>query len=122
MREACLDRLFLLFADPWPKYRHRCRRITVEENLTEFARILTNHGQILFTTDRHDFAAWSLANILRESKLEWSARRAKDWKEEPDDWTPTRYQLKTSAKGQKPVFINVQRRPRISQQAIKTPL
>ena len=115
LREACLERIFLLFADPWPKSRHQYRRITVEENLTEFARVLTNHGQILFATDKYDFAAWSLANILRERTLEWTARRAKDWQNEPDDWTPTRYQLKTREKGRKPVFINVQRRPRITQ-------
>ena len=115
LREACLERIFLLFADPWPKNRHRYRRITVEENLTEFARILTNHGQILFATDQHDFATWSLANILRETKLEWTARRAKDCQDEPVDWTPTRYQLKTRDNGRTPVFINVQRRPRIAQ-------
>ena len=115
LREACLERIFVLFADPWPKHRHRNRRITVEENLTEFARLLTDDGQILFATDQHGFAAWSLANILRERRLVWTARRAKDWHEEPDNWTPTRYQLKTRKEGRKPVFINVQRRPRISQ-------
>ena len=115
LRKACLERIFLLFADPWPKNRHRYRRIIVEENLTEFARILTNHGRILFATDQHDFAAWSLANILRERKLVWTARRAKDWHKEPDDWTPTRYQLKTRKEDRRPVFINVQRRTRISQ-------
>ena len=115
LREACIERIFVLFADPWPKNRHRSRRIIIQENLTEFVRILANNGQILFATDQHEFAAWSLANILRERRLVWTARRAKDWHEEPDDWTPTRYQLKTRKEGRKPVFINVQRRPRISQ-------
>ena len=112
--EASIERLFILFADPWPKYRHRYRRITVDENLSEFARILTNEGQILFATDQHAFAAWSLANILREKKLEWTARRSRDWKQEPDDWMPTRYQIKAQDKGEKPLFINLQRRPRTS--------
>ena len=113
LRDASLERLFILFADPWPKHRHRHRRITVEENLSEFARIVVNNGKILFVTDQHEFAAWSLANVLRENKLQWMARRAKDWKEEPEGWTPTRYQLKTHMKGRKPVFINIHRRPRI---------
>ena len=109
---SCLDRIFILFADPWPKSRHKRRRMTVPENLAEFTRLLADNGYLVFASDQHDFAAWTLANILREPALEWTARRPSDWKMEPDDWFPTRYQLKAQGKGLAPVFIEVQRRPR----------
>ncbi len=113
--EACIERLLILFADPWPKHRHRGRRITVDDNLSEFARILANDGQLLFATDQHKFAAWSLANILRERRLQWTAHQSKDWREEPEGWTPTRYYIKARNNGKNPLYIHVKRRPRNSE-------
>ena len=34
----CLDRVFLLFPDPWPKSRHTARRFISAENLNSLAR------------------------------------------------------------------------------------
>jgi tRNA (guanine-N7-)-methyltransferase len=110
--EACLRRLFVLFADPWPKTRHHRRRITVPDNLAEFARLLGDGGEMLFASDQHDFAAWSLSNILRQSNFEWLARCRADWTEEPAGWVPTRYQMKAGNKGLAPVFLRLRRRPR----------
>jgi tRNA (guanine-N7-)-methyltransferase len=110
--EACLARLFVLFADPWPKTRHHRRRITVPENLDEFARLLADEGEMLFASDQHDFAAWSLSNMLRQPNFEWLARCRADWTEEPAGWAPTRYQAKADKKGLAPVFLRLRRRPR----------
>jgi len=110
--DAMLAELYILFPDPWPKSRHHRRRITVPGNLRQFARLLADGGRLLFASDQHDFAAWSLAHMLAEPAFEWTARRPGDWRTPPDGWQPTRYQLKARKRGLEPVFLELRRRPR----------
>lgn len=110
--DGCIERLFLLFADPWPKARHHRRRITVPENLAQFTRLLADGGELVFASDQHDFAAWSLAHFLDRPELQWTARSRADWVAEPPGWIATRYQQKARAKGLDAVFLNFRRRPR----------
>jgi len=44
--EACLDRIYILFPDPWPKKRHNKRRIVHDETIGDYARILKKGGEI----------------------------------------------------------------------------
>jgi len=110
--DAMLAELYILFPDPWPKSRHHRRRITVPGNLREFARLLADGGRLLFASDQHDFAVWSLAHMLAEPAFEWTARGAADWRTPPAGWQPTRYQLKARKRGLEPVFLELRRRPR----------
>jgi len=117
--DGCLERLYVLFADPWPKSRHHRRRITVDKNLAQFARLLGDDGRLIFASDQHDFAAWSLANLLARPEFEWTARRAADWRRQPDGWVETRYQLKARAKGLEAVYLELRRRPRASVESLE---
>ncbi|MBT6093333.1 MAG: tRNA (guanosine(46)-N7)-methyltransferase TrmB [Rhodospirillaceae bacterium] len=109
MPDASLQRLYVLFSDPWPKLRHHRRRISVPENLSQFARMMADNGTFLFATDQHDFAAWSLRHMLQEPGFEWTAQCRSDWLTPPSDWQPTRYQLKARKKGLEPVFLRLRR-------------
>src|SRR5690349_11283884 len=40
MPDASLDRIYLLYPDPWPKTRHHRRRLVSQENLRHFQRLL----------------------------------------------------------------------------------
>jgi tRNA (guanine-N7-)-methyltransferase len=42
--DGCLDRIFLLFPDPWPKARHAKRRFVHPAMLPELARVLRAGG------------------------------------------------------------------------------
>ncbi|MAH84385.1 MAG: tRNA (guanosine(46)-N7)-methyltransferase TrmB [Rhodospirillaceae bacterium TMED8] len=107
--EASIERLFILFADPWHKVRHHRRRITVSKNLDAFARVLSDNGTVIFASDQHDFAAWSLANFLDHPAYTWTARCRADWTEEPKGWITTRYQRKAREVGLDPVFLTFRR-------------
>ena len=52
--------LFLNFSDPWPKKRHNKRRLTHDNFLSEYKRILMDDGEIIFKTDNVDLFAFSL--------------------------------------------------------------
>src|SRR5262249_258924 len=56
--DQCLDCIYVLNPDPWPKTRHHKRRIIKRENLDCFARILKPGGTLVMSTDVPDLAEW----------------------------------------------------------------
>ena len=103
-----LDRIFVLFPDPWPKARHHKRRLIQAETLAAFVRVLRPGGRLRFATDWADYADWTLERALREPGLNWLAQRADDWRNPPPDHVTTRYESK--ALGDiAPVFLEFQR-------------
>jgi len=91
---ACLDRIFILFPDPWPKQRHHKRRLIQPETIAELARVLRPGGRLRFATDWADYADWTLERLMRTTALVWTAQRADDWRLAPADHVPTRYEAK----------------------------
>jgi tRNA (guanine-N7-)-methyltransferase len=91
---ASLDRLFLLFPDPWPKTRHHKRRLVGPQFIEEAARVLKRGGRLRFATDWADYANWTLKHFLEADAFEWTARVADDWRRAPADHIATRYEEK----------------------------
>ena len=110
--DASLGRIFVLFADPWPKTRHHRRRMMIEANLTRFARLLKDGGELRFASDHMAYASWALERLLRQPEFDWQAVSAKDWRDPPDDWVETRYEAKARAKDELPVYLRFTRVPR----------
>jgi tRNA (guanine-N7-)-methyltransferase len=109
---ASVERVFILFPDPWPKQRHRKRRIVSCETLDGLAEIMTDDGELRLATDAPEYLCWMLERVTRHPAFEWLARRPRDWRERPADWPPTRYEEKARAAGRSPAFLLVRRRPR----------
>jgi tRNA (guanine-N7-)-methyltransferase len=53
---ACIDRVFILFPDPWQKARHNKRRLLQPAFLAELMRVLKPGGRLRFVTDWQDYA------------------------------------------------------------------
>ena len=49
------DIIYVLFPDPWPKKRHKKRRIVNEEFLKKIFAILKKRGKVFFSTDNLDY-------------------------------------------------------------------
>ena len=58
-----VDRIYLNFSDPWPKERHKRRRLTSKVFLDRYERILKSGGLIEFKTDNQDLFDFSLEEI-----------------------------------------------------------
>ena len=110
--DQCFERIFILFADPWPKTRHHRRRIMTEANLDRFARILKDHGELRFVSDHMEYVSWALERLLRHPEFDWQATSPKDWREPPEDWVETRYEAKARARGDVPAYLGFTRTPR----------
>jgi tRNA (guanine-N7-)-methyltransferase len=106
---ASLDRVVAYFPDPWPKTRHRRRRLIQQASLDEFARVLKKGGELRVATDHMEYARWTLRHCLGHPAFAWAARRARDWRERPEDSPETRYAAKARRKGARCVYLVFQR-------------
>ena len=92
--DGAIDRLFVLFPDPWPKLRHHKRRLVDAQFLDEAARLIRPGGRIRFATDWADYADQVLTLLPGRADFAWTAEVADDWRRPPDDHVTTRYEEK----------------------------
>ena len=71
----CLERIFVLFPDPWPKTRHHKRRIVNPATAAEFARLLAPGGELRLATDDMGYARAMLLALPPVRELVWLAER-----------------------------------------------
>jgi tRNA (guanine-N7-)-methyltransferase len=109
LADRSIDRVFILFPDPWPKTRHRKRRLIQPAFVAELARIMKPGARLRFATDWADYANRALADLLRCSRFAWTAERADDWRQPPADHVTTRYQEKRLGDCA-PVFLDLVRK------------
>jgi tRNA (guanine-N7-)-methyltransferase len=109
---ASIERVFILFPDPWPKRRHNKRRIVSRETLDGLARIMSDGAELRLATDDPDYFSWMLECVTGHPGFAWLVRRPGDWRERPPGWPPTRYEEKARAAGRPPAFLLACRRLR----------
>ena len=104
-----IGRLFVLFPDPWPKKRHRKRRLLNAATLGSIARVLRAGGELRLASDIADYVAEMLETTLRAGAFRWLAERPADWRARPDDWPATRYEAKARAAGRSCAYLRFER-------------
>lgn len=92
-----LERVFILYPDPWPKTRHNKRRIISAEFLDALARVMKPDAELRLATDSADYATWMLERLLANKNFEWTAKTCDDWLNPPPEWISTRYEQKALA-------------------------
>lgn len=107
--DAGLDRIYLLFPDPWPKLRHAKRRFVQDRTAAEFVRLLKPGGLLRVATDVMAYADHALEVLRRRGELQWLATHADDWRKPPADHITTRYETKRLGDCE-PVWFDFQRR------------
>jgi tRNA (guanine-N7-)-methyltransferase len=110
--DACLDRVFLLHPDPWPKARHAERRFVSQANLDTLARVMADGAELRIASDHPIYKVWALEQMGKRRDFEWLARRARDWLVRPEDWPETRYEHKAKGEGRSSLYLRYRRRAR----------
>jgi tRNA (guanine-N7-)-methyltransferase len=103
--EESLDRIFLLFPDPWPKKNHHKRRFVQKENLTLLSKKLTDTGKILMATDHDGYFDWMVEHAFTHKDLSSLNPDPETWTIQPEIWTTTRFQEKAIKAGRAPRFL-----------------
>jgi tRNA (guanine-N7-)-methyltransferase len=103
---GALDRLFLMFPDPWPKARHAKRRFVHPAMLPVVARVLRRGAEWRLASDDPTYQAW-VAEVFAGSDLFSLPPPAL---ERPPGWPATRYEAKALREGRQPFYWVATRR------------
>ena len=82
--EDKIDNIYINFCNPWPKGKHRKKRLTHTRQLEKYKVFLKEKGKVYFKTDDDDLFNSSL-NYLKEAGFE-VIKKTYDLHSEPDFW------------------------------------
>ena len=102
---ACLDRVFILFPDPWPKKRHVKRRLINRALADQLARVMRPGAELRIGTDIGDYLRTILLSLHGHPGFNWHVQGPADWRLRPLDWPPTRYEAKAGREGRRCYFL-----------------
>ncbi len=105
LADQSLNRVYLLYPDPWPKRRHAKRRFICQETLDQLARLIPPGGEFRVATDHPVYARWCLRHIPVHPDFEWQVAGPESWRQPPSDAVPTRYEQKALRQGRTPTYL-----------------
>lgn len=108
---ASISRAIILFPDPWPKTRHRKRRLVNETTLALLARVMKPGAELRIATDIGDYARTMLAAVQKVPEFQWTAESPGDWRRRGADWPETRYEQKALREGRRSTYLTFRRQP-----------
>jgi tRNA (guanine-N7-)-methyltransferase len=103
--DASLDRVFILFPDPWPKKRHVKRRLINHALIGELARAMQPGAELRIGTDIGDYLRTIMLSMRGCAGFDWQVQGAQDWRVRPADWPQTRYEAKAGREGRGCYFL-----------------
>lgn len=106
MQSRAIEKVFILFPDPWPKTRHHKRRIISPQLLDQLSGTLIEGGVLKIATDHPSYLSWILKHMRQHPSFEWKVKRPQDWKSELQGRPITRYEKKALAAGRKCTYLN----------------
>ncbi len=104
-----VSRAFMLFPDPWPKKRHRERRLFSPFLLDKMARVLRPGAQFRFASDIADYAEAALGHTEKHEAFELVHVFTSAERDTALDWPMTRYEAKAAKAGRASTFLILRR-------------
>lgn len=98
-----LDRVDILYPDPWPKRRHWKRRFISLETLDAFARVLAPGGTVRFASDIASYVEWTRVHVAEHPAFRLASDTAEPW----EGWPGTRYERKALREGRTPRYLTL---------------
>ena len=94
-----IERIYINFCNPWPKPRHKKRRLTHTRQLEKYKQFLAPKGEIYFKTDDDELFRESL-EYFKEAGFE-VVKTTENLNEEPEFWEniETEHEIKFKNEG-----------------------
>ena len=94
-----IERIYINFCNPWPKPRHKKRRLTHTRQLEKYKQFLAPKGEIYFKTDDDELFRESL-EYFKEAGFE-VVKTTENLNEEPEFWEniETEHEIKFKKEG-----------------------
>ena len=106
LAQNSLNRVFMLFPDPWPKKRHHRRRLFSKALLDELSRKMLPQAELRFASDSVCYVQHALELIIDREDFIWEPESSKDWKRPPSDAIKTRYEGKAETAKRTVIYLN----------------
>ena len=106
--DGCLDRVFVLFPDPWPKKRHADRRFIGPDNLAILSRLMRSGAELRVASDDPTYQNWAEAQLFAHP--DFVPVDGLDPLVKPVDWPESRYERKALDAGRLPRYYRFLRR------------
>ena len=100
-----ISEIKILFPDPWPKKKHKSRRLVQDDFLELLYSIMKPKGTITIGTDHDVLKLWILKKFQRCGKFEWIVKNSKDWQTRPSDCFETKYEIKSLKEKREPSWF-----------------
>jgi len=102
--KSSIEKVFLLYPDPWPKRKHHRRRFVTQEFLRPLHKSMKAGSILRIATDIEDYVRQTLQEAPKAG-FRWLAKDASDWRSPWCDWISTRYELKALKDGRVPHYL-----------------
>lgn len=98
-KEDNIERIYINFCNPWPKPRHKKRRLTHTRQLEKYKQFIKPEGEIYFKTDDDELFKESL-EYFKKAGFE-TVKLTYDLEQEPDFWQniETEHEIKFKEQG-----------------------
>ena len=106
---AGVSQVFIMFPDPWPKKRHRARRILQPETMDVLAQLIRPSGHLVLASDEPTAKSWLLRTAMSHPQFCWTARRPADWRQRSPCLPATRYMAKAEQESRQPSWFIFER-------------
>ena len=100
-----ISKVKILFPDPWPKKKHKDRRLIQNEFIEIIHSIIKHQGTITIATDHDLLKKWVLEKFQNYKEFEWVVESSNDWRFRPNDCFQTKYELKSIKQQKKPSWF-----------------
>ena len=94
-------KIFILFPDPWPKKKHKKRRLINEEFVKNLDEITFKHSEILITTDDEDYSNQILKSFSKQNFFKLVVKTSDNGIFEDYKIYPTKYFRKAKKENRK---------------------
>ncbi|MDR1334507.1 MAG: tRNA (guanosine(46)-N7)-methyltransferase TrmB [Holosporaceae bacterium] len=109
LQNDSLDRLYVLFPDPWRKKKHHKRRLLSAQFISELTTKMTMDGVLTIATDHEDYMINILENLKENDDILYNAELSQLTRR-PACLFPTKYEQKAAALGKQSYYIRIRRK------------
>ena len=105
LRKNSIDKVFILYPDPWPKKKHFKRKIISKLFIKKLNYILKKNAIICISTDSQDYLEVILFEFISNKNFLWVDKNISNCLKRPKDLIPSKYEKKANVKKNKKYYL-----------------
>ena len=103
--ENSVNKIYLMFPDPWPKKKHNRRRLINGKFLNALNKIIKLDGLIEITTDHQNYTEWIIDIFKEREDFKPVFQNGFNYEIQPNH-IETHFEIKKREEGFTPIFMN----------------